>query len=77
MTINDELVASSTVTEANMVKFDIPSDKILLGQNILVFKAYSSLGHELYGGAKIIKSENSVCINAGETIIVNSKKYRV
>ena len=77
MIINDELISSSNVTETNLISFIIPNDKILLGQNILVFKAYSSLGHELYGGAKIIKSENSICINAGETIIVNSKKYKV
>lgn len=76
MFINDELISTKTNLEINSIIFEIPSNKIVLGENKILIKASSTTG-DLYSSMFIFKSETGLKVKKDSILMINNKVYSI
>lgn len=76
MFINDELISTKTNLEINSIIFEIPQNKIVLGENKILIKASSPTG-DLYSSMFIFKSETGLKVKKDSILMINNKVYSI
>ncbi|EMJ5408127.1 TPA: hypothetical protein KRN00_000657 [Clostridioides difficile] len=76
MFINDELISTKTNLEINSIVFEIPQNKIVLGENKILIKASSPTG-DLYSSMFIFKSETGLKVKKDSILMINNKVYSI
>nr|UWI51411.1 hypothetical protein NZ312_06830 [Clostridioides difficile] len=76
MFINDELVYTKTNLDINSIIFEIPQNKIVLGENKILIKASSPTG-DLYSSMFIFKSETGLKVKKDSILMINNKVYSI